>query len=491
MGGLWLFLGPMLAVGAMLAAGYGIAAPGTAGPVPARPPRPFPWDIVIAITAMILFVAFLAAAETALGSMRKTRLRQLIEDGVRAAQPAQRLLEEPARFVATVQIGITLASMFAAAIAARAPMERLASWLGGLAREQGADWLVAYTFEASFVITILIVGFVELLLGELIPKQLAHRNPEPIALRVAGPIEAMAVIASPVVWVLTQLSSAVAGLFSGREEVAAHMTEEEIKTIVEESEKEGVLEEQETEMIHSVLEFTDIVVREVMVPRIDMVVVEVTRSIDDLLTVVLESGHTRIPIYEETVDNIVGIVHAKDLLRVVRQADPNTDIRSANVMRSVYYVPENMKVDDLLAEFQRTKHQLAVVVDEYGGTAGLVTLEDLLEEIVGPITDEYDVENEPTISLVDENVALVDARMAVDDVNKELGIHLPEEESETLGGFVFGILGKIPTVGEVVEYDDLVIEVIEADSRRVTRVKITRQPKPAESEAGDESSAAR
>ncbi|MDH7571740.1 MAG: hemolysin family protein, partial [Armatimonadota bacterium] len=261
--------------------------------------------------------------------------------------------------------------------------------------------------------------------------------------------------------------------------------------IVEESEKEGVLEEQETEMIHSVLEFTDIVVREVMVPRIDMVCVEVSHTIDDLLDVILKSGHSRIPIYEETVDNIVGIVHAKDLLRVVRTVPGEHDIRSANVMRPVYYVPETMKVDDLLAQFQRSKHQLAIVVDEYGGTAGLVTLEDLIEEIVGPITDEYDVENEPKLSMLEDGSAIADARMPIDDVNKLLGLRLPDEESETLGGFVFTLLGKIPVVGESVEYDGVRLEVVEADNRRVARVKIAQLPEESTSKPeGDAPSSA-
>ncbi len=473
----WHVAGPLLVLIVLVVAGRSAASPaGTAVPPQARP---FPWDLVTAIGALILFVAFLATAEAALGAVRRTRLRQLVEEGVRGALAVQRLVEEPARYQPTIEIGITLASMLAAALAARGLTDRLAARVSQAALGWGLDWLAASAFELSLAGVVLLVALAKLLFGELLPKQLGTRHSEEVALRVAGPIGALANLTYPLARGLGALSAGVARGFGGHPEVsAAHLTEEEIKTIVEESEKEGVLEEQETEMIHSVLEFTDIVVREVMVPRIDMVCVESNRTIDDLLTVVLESGHTRIPIYEETVDNIVGIVHAKDLLRVVRDQQRDATIPAANVIRSVYYVPENMKVDDLLAEFQRTKHQMAVVVDEYGGTAGLVTLEDLLEEIVGPITDEYDVENEPSIAMVDEDTALVDARMAIDDVNEALGIHLPEEESETLGGFVFAILGKIPTIGETVEYDSLRIEVVEADSRRVTRVKIARLPAP-------------
>lgn len=506
----WLPAGVLLCALAMLAAGLAVVVSRVGGPtplaaaaapaaVPAAFPAPaspdllplpapagapplVPWDIIVAIAAMILVVAFLAASEAALAGVRKTRLRQLAEEGKRSARPALRLVEEPTRFLATIQIGITLATMFAAALAATVPTARLAAWLSG---RQDVGWVHDHAFALSLVIVILVVGFVELLFGELIPKRLAVHYSERFALRVAGIIEALAVVSAPAVYVLTLLTNACAALVGGTETTAAGtLTEEEIKNIVEESEKEGILEEQETEMIHSVLEFTDIVVREVMVPRIDMVCVEVEHPVSDLVEVVLSSGHTRIPIYEETVDNIIGVVHAKDLLRAARDGVGDVPVRDAGLMRSVYYVPENMKVDDLLEEFQRTKNQLAIVVDEYGGTAGLVTLEDLLEEIVGEITDEYDVEHEPALSLIDDNVALVDARMSIDDVNEALDIHLPEEDSETLGGFVFGILGKIPTVGEVVNYDSLRIEVVEADSRRITRVKITRLP--AAAEAGEE-----
>ncbi|MBI3946520.1 MAG: HlyC/CorC family transporter [Armatimonadetes bacterium] len=475
----------MWAVVAGAAASYAVGVPAFLESRPTVHARAIAWETIAAVLAMVLIIAFLAAAEVALTTVRRTRLRQLAEEGTRAARPALRLVEAPTQFLATVQIGITLASMFIAAIAARVPAERLAALLAGVAARRDLPWLADHALGVGLALTILAVGLLELLLGELIPKQIALQQAERLSLIVAGPIEALATLTHPLVFVLTRITTLVTRPFGGPGGApAVSLTEEEIKDIVEESEKEGVLEEAETEMIHSVLEFTDIVVREVMVPRIDMVCVEAGRSLDDLLDVVLASGHTRIPIYEETVDNIVGTVHAKDLLRVVRDGVREVGIRQANVLRPVYYVPENMKVDDLLAEFQRRQHQMAIVVDEYGGTAGLITLEDLLEEIVGPITDEYDVENEPTVSIMDDDVALADARMALDDVNEILGLRLSEEDSETLGGYVFSLLGKIPTVGETVDQDGLRFEVTEADSRRITRVKITRLREESEEPTG-------
>lgn len=475
----------------VVATGHAIEAPGSSDTQPLAHAPALSWEAVVAILAMTGLIAFLTASEVALMTMRRTRLRQLVEDGVAAARPALRLVEEPTQFLATVQTGITFASMFIAAIAARAPMERLALWLNELSVHYQVPWLTHHALGLSLALTILTVGLLELLFGELIPKRIALQRAEQLSLMMAGPIEALSRLTYPLVSVLTRITALASRPFGAPDGTPfAPLTEEEIKEIVEESEKEGVLEEQETEMIHSVLEFTDTVVRTVMVPRIEMVCVEANQSLKDLVEVVLRTGHSRIPIYEGTVDNIVGIVHAKDLLRAVRDGIGERDIRQANVMRSAYYVPETMKVDELLTVLRRRKQQMAIVVDEYGGTAGLVTLEDLLEEIVGPISDEHDVEDEPTLTVVDEQVALVDGRMPLDEVNERLGLHLCDPESETLGGYVFSLLGRVPTVGEAVEQEGVRFEVIAADGRRIARVKITRLsqegPGPAEGGAGQE-----
>jgi CBS domain containing-hemolysin-like protein len=247
------------------------------------------------------------------------------------------------------------------------------------------------------------------------------------------------------------------------------LSEEELKMLVEAGEEEGVLEEEEKEMIHSIFEFTDTVVRKVMVPRTDIKAVEVSEPVSELLNVIMTEGHSRVPVYEETIDNIRGIVHAKDLLRAVHENGQQVTIRE--LMRPPYVIPENKKVDELLAEFKKNKIQMAIVVDEYGGTAGLVTIEDLLEEIVGDIMDEYDVE-EPMIEILDQKTAIVDARMPVDEVNEQMELSLPEEEFDTVGGLVFGLLGKQPEQGEKIEYQNVDFGVEKTDGRRIQKVKV-------------------
>ncbi|HEX2999112.1 MAG TPA: CNNM domain-containing protein, partial [Armatimonadota bacterium] len=310
--------GLLFAVGSGLAMGYYFALPKRLLQQASQPTPEFPAGAVVAIAALILIIAFLNLASMALYGVHKTRLRQLADEEGAAARAAQRILEAPERYQATTQIGITLAGMFAAALAATTLAEPLAYWLAQLA-SRTAPGLAGFALDLSLVLVILCVAFLEILFGEFMPRHLAVRYSDQFIARVGGPVTTLAALASPLVSALTWLTHLMMRPFGEpAESTAGYLTEEEIKNLVEESEKEGVLEEQETEMIHSVLEFTDIVVREVMVPRIDMVCVEAQRSIDALREVVLASGHTRIPVYEETVDNIIGTVHAKDLLRVVR-----------------------------------------------------------------------------------------------------------------------------------------------------------------------------
>jgi CBS domain containing-hemolysin-like protein len=243
--------------------------------------------------------------------------------------------------------------------------------------------------------------------------------------------------------------------------------------LVEAGEEEGVLEEEEKEMIHSIFEFTDTVVRMVMVPRIDIKAVEENEPVDELLDVIMKAGHSRVPVYEETIDNIVGVVHAKDLLRALHESGEK-QIHIRDLMRPPYIVPENKKVDELLAEFKKSKIQMAIVVDEYGGTAGLVSIEDLLEEIVGDIMDEYDVE-EPMMEIIDESTTIVDARMPIDEINEQMELELPEEEFDTIGGFVFGMLGREPHPGENIQYDGIDLIVEKTDGRRIQKIKIIKR----------------
>lgn len=424
---------------------------------------------IIFILVLILMNGFFAMSEMALVSVRRTRIKQLVEEGVARALTVQKLLEDPTRFLATVQIGVTLIGFFASAAGAVTLARPLADWF---ARTDIPVIAENATGIAVALIT-LVIAYASLVIGEISPKSLALQYAERIALVTAGPIMFISYIVSPLVKLMTWTSNILVRPFGGTASFSPPiLTEEELKMLVEAGEEEGVLEEEEKEMIHSIFEFTDTVVRKVMVPRIDMHAVEVNAMVDELMEVITKAGHSRIPIYDETIDNIVGIVHAKDLLRALHENGRNVTIRE--LMHPPYVIPENKMVDELLSEFKKSKIQMAIVVDEYGGTAGLVTIEDLLEEIVGDIMDEYDIE-EPKIEILDECTSVVDARVPIDEVNEQMDLSLPEEEFDTIGGLVFGLLGRAAHEGETINYDaaDLVVE--KTDGRRIIKVKVIKK----------------
>ncbi|MBP6964278.1 MAG: HlyC/CorC family transporter [Armatimonadetes bacterium] len=430
------------------------------------------WSAVL-ISCLILLNAFFAMAEIALVSVRKTRIRQLIEEGVPSAVTVQRLMENPTRLLATVQIGVTLVGFFASAAGA----VTLAQPVADVLARTGIPFVARNSLGVAVFVVTLVIGYLSLVIGEISPKSLALQHSEKIALRSAKFLLFLSIVLAPLVRVVTWSSNIIVRPFGGKASFSSPVvTEEELKMLVEAGEEDGIIEEEEREMIHSIFEFTDTVVRKVMVPRIDMKTVDVESPIAELLDVIMEEGHSRIPIYEEDVDHIVGIVHAKDLLRVLHEkCGADTSIR--DLMRPPYIIPENKKVDELLAEFKKSKIQLAIVVDEYGGTAGLVTIEDLLEEIVGDIMDEYD-EEEPLVEVIDANTSIVDARTPIDEINEQMDLQLPEEEFDTIGGFVFGLFGKQPHLGESVEYDGAELTIAETDGPRINKVKIVKTGRP-------------
>ena len=421
---------------------------------------------IIVILALTLFTAFFAMAEMSLISVRKTRVKQLVDEGVSRAKTVQRLLEDPTRFLATIQIGVILVGFFASAIGA-------VTLAGPFARVLGRTHFNLISQNAGGIAVVLVtlaIGYVNLVIGEISPKSLALQHAERIALFSAGPLMILSYVVSPVVRLVTWSSNILVRPFGGVARFAPPiLTEEELKMLVETGEEEGVLEEEEKEMIHSIFEFTDTVARKVMTPRTDIEAVEVNEPVEELLKVIMDAGHSRVPVYDESIDNIVGVVHAKDVLRALHENGGTITIRE--LMKPPYIIPENKKVDELLAEFKKNKIQMAIVVDEYGGTAGLVTVEDLLEEIVGDIMDEYDIE-EPMVEVIDENTAIVDARTPIDEINELMGLELSEEEFDTIGGLVFGLVGKQPIQGEKVEYRNVDMIVEKTDGPRIEKVKV-------------------
>jgi putative hemolysin len=409
---------------------------------------------------LIALNAFFAASEIAIVSMRKTRLRQLVDEGVSAARTVERLSQESSRFLATIQIGVTVVALIVGATAVVNLAGSLRPWLPDAV--------------AGFIATA-IVSVVILVFGELVPKNLALRYSEHIALAVADPIDLLAKLAMPVVRALVAITNLITRPFGATPQWGMpFITEEEIKTMVDAGEEEEVLEEEEKEMIYSIFELGDTPVREVMVPRIDVAAVEADASLLEAIEPILREGHSRIPVYEGTIDNVIGWFHAKDALRQLQACDTAVNLRT--ILRPPYFVPESKKASELLQEMQRDKTHMAIVVDEYGGTAGLVTIEDLLEEIVGEIRDEYDTTEEAPYQIVSPTEGVFDARVNVDDVNEVMSLDLPViEGSDTLGGLVYDRLGRVPAVGDRVTVNRVGIEVLSVVGRKIKKVRIRKE----------------
>ena len=326
--------------------------------------------------------------------------------------------------------------------------------------------LAQHLGQARWVGWWLVAATIIMLLAQLLPRAWTVGREERVALRLARPVRVLTFVLSPFTAVMRRIGHSAVP--KGASEESIFLSEDGLRFLMNVTEEETVIEEDEKELIASVFEFGDKLVREVMVPRIDVSSVSADMPMLDALDVILKAGHSRIPVYNDSVDNVVGVLYAKDLLRYLR--DGRTDVPLSKILRPAYFVPESKKLDELLGELQQRKVHIAIVVDEYGGTAGIVTIEDLLEEIVGEIQDEYDAE-EPTVEEVAADEFLFDARVSLDEVNKLLGVELPAEGGDTLGGFIYSQLGKVPAVGDVIEHDRVKIEVLSVSGRRIKQVR--------------------
>ncbi len=431
---------------------------------------------LLAIVLLTLLNAFFTLAETALVTVRHVRMQQIVTEGgaqAGAAGGVQALMRQPTRMVATVQVGITLASFGVAALAAATLAPDVAPWL--------ARWGVPFPMRTAAVFLTLAAALFTIAVGEIVPRSVALRRPERTALAIAAPLRFLMALLSPLARIALGFSNLLVRPFGLTATFATPvMTEEELRTLLEASAQSGAIEEDEKQIIRNVISFGDTDVRRVMTPRIDIVACEASQSLHALLDKIVGSGHSRIPLYEGSVDAIVGIVHAKDLLPILARGEGDADLRA--VMRAPLLVPENKPLDGLLDEFRHSNIQLAIVQDEYGGTAGLVTIEDLLEELVGEIQDEYDSGgpegDEPRLHTVDADTVLADGRMAIDDLNEQMGLSLPREDFDTVGGFVFGLFGRQPSAGETIPYEGLEFTVTQTDGRRVQEVRLCRHSSP-------------
>jgi len=432
------------------------------------------------IVLLIMLNAVFVAAEIALVSLRPSRVDQLVDEGRRGAARVRRLTSDPGRFLAVIQLAITFIGFLASAFAGVSLASALAALLTGWGLDPG------YATAAALLVVTILLSLFTIVFGELVPKTLALAHPEAFALGLAGPVDLLGRALRPLVAALTAATRAIARAFGVTVTSEAQITAEELRLIVERGGEQGILEAEEEQMINAVIELGSRRVHEVMVPRIAIVGLPVSATFDEVVDRVIEEGHSRVPVYESSVDEVVGILYAKDLLPLLKSdAAARTSLR--NMLRTPVFVPESMSIDDLLHEFQRRKVHIAIVLDEYGGTAGLVTIEDLLEEIVGEIQDEYD-EEEPLVEQLDEDRVRVDGRASVDDLLDlwDMKVDLEDEDQyDTVGGFVYHRIGGVPSPGDEIRFSGLRLTVETTDGRRVGKVLVVRE-RPVTDESGDD-----
>lgn len=408
---------------------------------------------IILMVMCLMFVIFFSMCETAFISIPSIKISQLVEKKAPGARLVKKLKDEPNKLLSIILIGSNIASIGASVLGTSVILR--------LFESGNANTGVVLTI-AAFILT-----FVTIVFGEIIPKTIAIKKTELLVLLFSWPIFAFSIILTPVALILTWISTPFIRLFGGKiSEKGPFLTEEDLKFMIAASEKEGVIEREEREMISSIFEFGETIVSEVMTPRPDIKAIETSSSIDDVVGLIRETGHSRIPVYENNIDNIIGVVYAKELISSSR-SDSLKDY-----LRSVIFVPEVKKIDELLHQMQSNRTHFAVIIDEYGITSGIVTMEDIIEEIVGEIHDEFE-KSEKNIEKISENIYIIDGKVLTEEINRELGIFLPHEEGyETIAGLVFSILGKMPSVGNIVRIDDVEISVERVLKRRITRLKL-------------------
>ena len=423
---------------------------------------------VLIILALILANGFFSGAEMAIVASRRGRLRQLAEKGDRRAAAALELASSPDRFLPTVQIGITLVGTLAAAYGGDRLVDQFAGWIAAHAPEP-----IAGAAETVALVTfVMVLSFVTLLLGELVPKRLALRQAETMA-RVAAPVmQLVAVVARPLVWGLSTVTSAVLFLLGAHKPAGPSVSVDDIEHLLETGRAEGVLEAVEQAVAAEALRLGDRAVRDIMRPRIDLDALDVETPAEEILGAVAMAGHSRLPVYEGSLDHILGYVWLKDVLRNSWMGWP---IELRKMMHRALFVPETMPLDRLLELFQKERNQLAIVLDEYGGTEGLVTLEDVLEKLVGEIHDEHPREEHAFVQRPDGSW-LVDGGAAVDDLVDRLGLEAAPSQRDysTVSGLVLAELERIPAAGDTVSWHGLVIEVVDMDGRRIDKLLVRR-----------------
>jgi putative hemolysin len=416
---------------------------------------------LVALAALILLNAFFVGAEYGLVTSRRTRIMELEHDGNRRARLVLRITADPPRFIAAMQLGVTISSLAIGAL---------------------GEQVLAHRFDsvmASFlavVLALLIVTYLHVVVGELVPKGIALGHPERTALTVSRPVRAFFTVFKPLIWLLQESTELLLRLLRLEPPGADHEahSEAELRMLLSSAAEQGEIEHEEQEMVYKVFDFADKEVADVMVPRPEVVAISVELPPAEALQAVLESPYTRYPVYRGSLDDVVGVLHVRDLIEAMH----DRGIAAVNVeelVRPAYMVPETKDLAALLTEFRRTNQHLAVVIDEYGSVEGIVTLEDLLEEIVGEIEDEFDLPDE-TVERVDDDTVRIDGTFPIDDFNEQFHVELPQEDYHTVAGFVFGLLGRAAEPGDEVSYDGVVFHVDSVEGQRIDRLTVTFKP---------------
>jgi putative hemolysin len=424
---------------------------------------------ILIIVILIALNAYFAGSEMALVSLNDTRIKIMAEDGNKKAVAVKKLLSEPSKFLSTIQIGITLAGFLSSAFASETFADMLVSFLQSIGVAVSAGLLK----PIAVVLITIVLSYFTLVFGELVPKRLAMQRAEKTALKVVGPLRFLAAVTAPLVKLLSASTNFFVKAAGGNPHAEEEqVTEEEIRMMIDVGEEKGAIDEIEKVFINNVFEFDDKVVSDIMTHRTRVAAISIDSTLDDIVHLINMEKYTRIPVYEDSIDNIVGILHVKDLLQFFTRKN-GTDFDIRKMIRKPYFVPESKRLNDLFRELQVKKTHMVVVIDEYGGTAGIITVEDLLEEIVGNIFDEYD-EEELKFEKLDESTYLFDGSISLDQVSELINVELPVEDYETLSGYVIGQLGQIPNEGErpVVEMDNLVFKVEEMEEKMISRIKV-------------------
>lgn len=404
---------------------------------------------ILMLIVLIMLSCFFSASETALMSLSKIRIKHMVEEGIKGASTIEKLLENPNKLLSSILVGNNLVNIGASALATSIAID---------------IWGNEGVALATGIMTILVLIF-----GEITPKTLAVQNSEKISLKIAKTISFVVILFKPIVVVCNFISSPFIKLFGGKTHgTQPYITQEELKTMVDVSEEEGVLEGQEKEMIFNVFEFGDLQVKDVMVQRVDITALDVNSTYDEVMETIKRDQFSRIPIYKETIDEIIGILNLKDLVLL----DNKDGFLVESLMREPYYTYEFKKIMDLFREMQKERAYMAIVLDEYGGTVGIVTMEDLVEEIVGEIEDEYDDEEEKEIEVIKEDEYVVVGSIRIDDLNDLIGTSMESEEFDSIGGFIIGEIGRFPEVGEEIQYQNIKFVIEQVDKNRIMKIRI-------------------